>query len=108
MTTPRSGSAGSSAHSSCTTTLAGATRATRHRAKRKRCWNRSGRSPREDAASDNWVFAFRARQPRDYTQEPSRSIMGYGLVGLLILALDIYVIYLILTGGGEPGIKLLW
>ena len=34
--------------------------------------------------------------------------MGYGLVGLLILALDIYVIYLILTGRGDPGIKLLW
>ena len=34
--------------------------------------------------------------------------MGYGFVGLLILALDIYVIYLILNGGGDPGIKLLW
>ena len=33
---------------------------------------------------------------------------GYGLVGLLILILDIYVIYLILTGGGDPGMKLLW
>ena len=34
--------------------------------------------------------------------------MGYGLVGLLILVLDIYVIYLILTGGGDLGIKLVW
>ncbi len=34
--------------------------------------------------------------------------MTYGILGLLILVLDIYVIYLILTGGGDPGIKLLW
>jgi hypothetical protein len=34
--------------------------------------------------------------------------MGYGLVGALILALDIYVIYLILTGRGDLGIKLVW
>ena len=34
--------------------------------------------------------------------------MGYGLVGLLILVLDIYVIYMILKGGGDPGEKLLW
>jgi hypothetical protein len=34
--------------------------------------------------------------------------MGYGIVGLLILALDIYVIYMILTSGGDPGMKLLW
>ena len=34
--------------------------------------------------------------------------MGYGLVGALILVLDIYVIYLILTGRGDPGIKLVW
>jgi hypothetical protein len=34
--------------------------------------------------------------------------MGYGLVGLLILVLDIYVIYMILNGGGDPGIKLVW
>ncbi len=34
--------------------------------------------------------------------------MSYGLVGLLILVLDIYVIYLILNGGGDPGKKLLW
>ena len=32
----------------------------------------------------------------------------YGIVGLLILVLDIYVIYLIWSGGGDPGIKLLW
>jgi Phospholipase_D-nuclease N-terminal len=34
--------------------------------------------------------------------------MAYGLVGLLILILDIYVIYLIVSGTGDPGIKLLW
>jgi hypothetical protein len=34
--------------------------------------------------------------------------MGYGLLGLLILVLDIYVIYLILTGSGDAGVKLLW
>jgi hypothetical protein len=34
--------------------------------------------------------------------------MGYGVVGVLILVLDIYVIYLILTGGGDLGTKLLW
>lgn len=33
---------------------------------------------------------------------------GYGIVGLLILVLDIYVIYLIIKGGGDPGIMLLW
>lgn len=33
---------------------------------------------------------------------------SYGLIGALILALDIYVIYLVLTGSGDPGIKLLW
>ncbi len=35
-------------------------------------------------------------------------MLGYGLVGLLILILDIYVIYLILNGPGDFGIKLLW
>jgi hypothetical protein len=34
--------------------------------------------------------------------------MGYGIVGLLILVLDIYVIMLILQGGGDSGKKLLW
>ena len=34
--------------------------------------------------------------------------MGYGLIGLLILVLDIYVIFLILGKGGDPGKKLLW
>ena len=34
--------------------------------------------------------------------------MPYGLLGLLILVLDIYVIYLILTGSGDSGTKLLW
>ncbi|HEY1685981.1 MAG TPA: PLDc N-terminal domain-containing protein [Tepidisphaeraceae bacterium] len=33
---------------------------------------------------------------------------SYGLIGLLILILDIYVIYLIVSGGGDPGVKLLW
>jgi hypothetical protein len=32
----------------------------------------------------------------------------YPIVGLLILALDIYVIYLILSGSGDAGMKLLW
>ena len=34
--------------------------------------------------------------------------MGYGIVGILILVLDIYVIMQILSGGGDPGKKLLW
>ncbi len=34
--------------------------------------------------------------------------MGLGLIGTLIFILDIYVIYLILTGGGDFGMKLLW
>ncbi len=34
--------------------------------------------------------------------------MVYGIPGLLILILDIYVIYLILTHPGEPMMKLLW
>ena len=34
--------------------------------------------------------------------------MGYNLIGLLILILDIYAIYLIVTGGGDPGKKLIW
>ena len=34
--------------------------------------------------------------------------MGYGIIGSLILILDIYVIYLILTSPGETGMKLLW
>lgn len=34
--------------------------------------------------------------------------MPYGLLGILVLALDIYVIILILNGGGDPGKKLLW
>jgi hypothetical protein len=32
----------------------------------------------------------------------------YPTLGLLILVLDIYVIYLIVTGGGDVGMKLLW
>ena len=32
----------------------------------------------------------------------------YGLVGLLIAILDIYVIYQILTSSADPGGKLLW
>lgn len=34
--------------------------------------------------------------------------MTYGIVGLLLLILDIYVIYLILTGPGDTGMKLIW
>lgn len=34
--------------------------------------------------------------------------MYYSFISLLILALDIYAIYLVLTGGGSPGFKLLW
>ena len=32
----------------------------------------------------------------------------YGIIGLLVLILDIYVIYLIVSSHGDPGIKLLW
>lgn len=31
-----------------------------------------------------------------------------GIIGALVLALDIYVIYRILTGGGSPLSKVLW
>ena len=34
--------------------------------------------------------------------------MPYSIIGLLILILDIYCIYLIVTGGGDTGMKLLW
>ena len=34
--------------------------------------------------------------------------MYYSIGGLLILILDIYCIYLIVTGGGDTGMKLLW
>jgi hypothetical protein len=34
--------------------------------------------------------------------------MGYGLGGLLVLILDIYVIYLIINSSGDGGKKLLW
>ena len=30
------------------------------------------------------------------------------IIGVLILALEIYVIYMILSGGGDAGKKLLW
>ncbi len=33
---------------------------------------------------------------------------GYSIIALLVLILDIYVIYLILTRHGDPGFKLLW
>jgi hypothetical protein len=33
---------------------------------------------------------------------------GYGLIGLLILVLDIYCIVRIVSSGGDPGMKLLW
>ena len=32
----------------------------------------------------------------------------YSLVGLLVLVLDIYVIYMVLTSSAEAGVKLLW
>jgi hypothetical protein len=32
----------------------------------------------------------------------------YSILGLLILILDVYCIYLILTGSGDIGIKLVW
>jgi hypothetical protein len=34
--------------------------------------------------------------------------MTYSVVGLLILILDIYVIYLIVTGSAEAVMKLVW
>jgi hypothetical protein len=34
--------------------------------------------------------------------------MPYGIVGTLLLILDIYIIYLIVTGSGDPAIKLVW
>ena len=34
--------------------------------------------------------------------------MPYGIVGLLLLILDIYVIYLIVIGPGDTAIKLVW
>lgn len=34
--------------------------------------------------------------------------MRYGIPGLLLLVLDIYVIYLIVTGRGDPEMKLIW
>ena len=32
----------------------------------------------------------------------------YGLPGLLLLILDIYAIYQVLMGRGDPGMKLVW
>ena len=34
--------------------------------------------------------------------------MPYGLFGILVLALDIYAIYLIVTTSGDPMKKLVW
>ncbi|HVT79126.1 MAG TPA: PLDc N-terminal domain-containing protein [Phycisphaerae bacterium] len=34
--------------------------------------------------------------------------MPYGIVGLLILVLDVYVIYRVMTNRMDPGMKLLW
>jgi len=34
--------------------------------------------------------------------------MRFGLGGLLLLILDIYVIYLIVNSRGDPGMKLVW
>lgn len=33
---------------------------------------------------------------------------GYGIGGLIVLILDIYCIYLILTTGGDPMKKIVW
>jgi hypothetical protein len=38
----------------------------------------------------------------------AENLMPYGILGLLVLVLDIYVIYLIVTGSGDAGIKLIW
>lgn len=35
-------------------------------------------------------------------------VEGYGLIGLVILVLDIIAIISVLTGGGSVGYKLLW
>ena len=32
----------------------------------------------------------------------------YPIIGLLVLILDIYCIYLIVTGSGDTGMKLVW
>jgi hypothetical protein len=42
------------------------------------------------------------------TKGRPRMFYGYGIVGLLILILDIYVILQIVSSGGDPGMKLLW
>lgn len=34
--------------------------------------------------------------------------MMYPALGLLVLVLDIYVIYLIVTGSGDTGTKVIW
>jgi hypothetical protein len=34
--------------------------------------------------------------------------MGYGIGGLLVLVLDVYVIYLIFNSSGDSGKKILW
>ena len=34
--------------------------------------------------------------------------MPYGIVGTLLLVLDIYIIYMIVTGSGDPAMKLVW
>ncbi|KNG94184.1 PLDc N-terminal domain-containing protein [Pseudaestuariivita atlantica] len=34
--------------------------------------------------------------------------MEYGILGLIILALDIYAIYSIMTSGASGGAKILW
>ena len=35
-------------------------------------------------------------------------MLYYWIIGPLILILDIYVIYLIVTGSGDTGMKLVW
>lgn len=34
--------------------------------------------------------------------------IGGGVLGLIILALDVWAIFTILAGGDSPGVKLLW
>ncbi len=34
--------------------------------------------------------------------------IGGGVLGLIILALDVWAIVTIMTGGDSPGVKLLW
>jgi hypothetical protein len=61
------------------------------------------RPPTHFACSQEMVAG--ATTPLDY-HFPETSM--YPLVGLLVLILDIYAIYLILQGPGDTGMKLVW